>query len=49
MGLYDKKFTTYENCMISFFGQPGKLKGSNKYCKVEFQILTNKLNCKVEF
>ena len=26
MELYEKKFLIYENCMISFFGQPGLLK-----------------------
>ena len=25
MKLYEKKFPIYENCMISSFGQPGKL------------------------
>ena len=28
MELYEKKFTIYDNCMLSIFGQPGKNKGS---------------------
>ena len=47
MKLYKKKFPIYENCMISIFGQPGRVASVHEYssrsCLFEYKLISSQL------